>query len=230
MTLSSSPSASAPLTTAAPSPARRLDLYPERTTRATGRQLTGLVRIVASIGGAGETLTGMVLRPNGLVVTNNHGVAGATAVQATVMRSGRTFRARVVATAPGRDVALLRLQGASGLATVGLARRDGAVGARSTVVGDARGRRAYFTAATGTLIARKQTLVTPRTSTAPAERLTGLLLTTCNVVTGVSGGPTYGGSGRVIGMTTAAVRSGGKTYGVAIPARALRAVVSRLLS
>ncbi|MDQ6686644.1 MAG: S1C family serine protease [Actinomycetota bacterium] len=199
-------------------------------TSATPHQLVGLVRIVASIGnnGQGETSTGMILSSDGKAVTNNHGVAGATAVQATVMSTGRTYTARVVAADPGRDVALLRLDGASRLAGVAFAQRDAAVGDRVTVVGDARGLRFTFTAATGTVLARNQTLVTPATGNTRGERLTGLMLSTCNAVTGESGGPTYDADGRVVGMTTAAVRSSRGLYGVTIPRGALRTIIRDL--
>ncbi len=170
----------------------------------------------------------MVLSSDGRAVTNNHGVAGATAVQATVMSTGRAYTARVIAADPGRDVALLHLDGASGLAGVTLAQRDAAVGDRVTVVGDARGLRFTFTAATGTVLAHNQTLVAPATATTRGERLTGLMLSTCNAVTGESGGPTYDADGRVVGMTTAAVRSSRGLYGVAIPSRALLTILRDL--
>ncbi|MEP7089909.1 MAG: serine protease [Nocardioidaceae bacterium] len=197
---------------------------------ATSRQLTGLVRIVASIGhdGRRETSTGMVLRDDGEVLTNNHAVAGATEVQVTVMGSGTTYSARVEATDPGHDVALLRLVGASGLSTVTLAARDADVGDAVTVVGDARGLRSRFTAATGTVLTRDQTLVTPASGSTRAERLTGVMLTSCDVVAGESGGPTYGADGRVVGMTTAAVRTGRSLDGVAIPLATLWTVIRDL--
>lgn len=225
-----SPSTGRPLRTPAPHPPRHAGPPRETISTATPRQLTGLVRIVASIGndGRGETSTGMVLSGDGEVVTNNHAVAGATAVQATVMSTGRTYTAHVVASDPGRDVALLRLEGASGLAGVTVAQRDAAVGDRVTVVGDARGLRSTFAAATGTVLARGQTLVAPATGTTGAERLTGVMLSTCNVVTGESGGPTYDAGGRVVGMTTAAVRNSRGLDGVAIPISTLRTVVREL--
>ncbi len=202
----------------------------DRVGRASPRQLVGLVRIVASIGndGRGETSTGMVLSGDGRVVTNNHAVAGATAVQATVMTSGRTYGARVVGGDPAHDIALLQLDGASRQPTVQLARRDVVVGARVTAVGDARGVRTTFTAATGTLLATGQTLVTRPTSRSRGERLTGVLLSSCNVVAGESGGPTYDARGRVVGMTTAAVRTRRGLFGIAIPVSTLRSVAGDL--
>ncbi len=199
-------------------------------TTATSRQLVGLVRIVASIGtdGRGETSTGMVLGSDGTVVTSNHAVAHATAVRATVMSTGRTYTARVAGADQRRDVALLRLEGASGLRSVVLAPRDATVSDRVTVVGDANGLPSRFTAATGTVVALDQTLVTPATGGTPGVRLTGLMLSTCDVVWGESGGPTYDASDRVVGLTTASVRTSRGLDGLAIPVATLRRVVGRL--
>jgi len=217
--------------TASPAPSSRTAVPLRNTvTRAASGQLTGLVRIVASIGndGRGETSTGMVLRDDGEVVTNNHAVAGATAIEATVMSTGRTYRARVTAADPRRDIALLRLDGAEGLTAVTFAQREASVGQRVTVVGDARGRRSQFAAATGTVVDRDQTLLTPATETSPGERLTGVVLSTCDVVSGESGGPTYDARRQVVGMTTASVRTSSGLGGVAIPLSTLRSVVRAL--
>ena len=62
--------------------------------------------------------TGMVLTPSGLILTNNHVIDGATAIVATVVGTGRIYTATVVGVDPSRDVAVLQLQGASGLPTI----------------------------------------------------------------------------------------------------------------
>ena len=181
--------------------------------------MTGLVRVVAVVrsDGSGQTGTGMVLTAGGEVVTNHHVVVGARSVQVTVIRTGRTYAARVAASDTRHDVALLRLVGASGLATVALAADDAAVRDRVAVVGDAHGSVSRFEAATGTVVALDQALQTRQEGSTPAERLTGLLLDTADVVTGDSGGPTYDAAGQVVAMTTAAVSTADGTDGVAIP-------------
>ncbi len=59
--------------------------------------------------------TGIVISSSGLVLTNNHVVNGATRVTAQINGGGRAYTARVLGTDKTEDVALLRLQGASGL-------------------------------------------------------------------------------------------------------------------
>ncbi len=57
----------------------------------------GLVDINATLKYASETAegTGMVVNPDGLVLTNNHVIDGATSVTVTLADSGRSYQARV---------------------------------------------------------------------------------------------------------------------------------------
>ena len=79
-----------------------------------------LVDIGVSFGydGSAGAASGIVVSPDGEVLTNNHVIDGATAITATDVGNGRTYKATVVGYAPGLDLAVLQLQGASGLATV----------------------------------------------------------------------------------------------------------------
>ncbi|HMK92709.1 MAG TPA: trypsin-like peptidase domain-containing protein, partial [Thermoleophilia bacterium] len=81
----------------------------------------GLVDIDVTFDNAnGGAATGMVLTPSGVVLTNNHVIAGATKITATDIGDGKTYRASVVGYARSRDVAVIQLIGASGLRTVPL--------------------------------------------------------------------------------------------------------------
>src|SRR5258708_2292463 len=59
--------------------------------------------------------TGIILTSNGLVLTNNHVIEGATEPTATVVSSGKTYKARIIGYDSAADVSLLRLVRASGL-------------------------------------------------------------------------------------------------------------------
>ena len=63
--------------------------------------------------------TGIILSSNGEVLTNNHVVEGATRITATDS-NGKTYDATVVGYDPSHDIAVLQLQGASGLPTAKL--------------------------------------------------------------------------------------------------------------
>ena len=64
--------------------------------------------------------TGIVLTSNGLVLTNNHVIEGATAIKVTDIGNGTTYTATVVGYDATQDVAVIQLQNASGLTTASL--------------------------------------------------------------------------------------------------------------
>lgn len=79
-----------------------------------------VVEINATSGQGKATGSGVIITAGGQVVTNNHVVAGADRISVTYA-NGKTATARVVGTDPAKDLALIRIQGASGLpaATLG---------------------------------------------------------------------------------------------------------------
>ncbi|QLE73390.1 trypsin-like serine protease [Streptomyces rectiverticillatus] len=73
-----------------------------------------IVEIKASTTSGQSTGSGVIITGDGEIVTNNHVVAGADTVQ-VVFSDGGTKTAKVVGTDPGKDLALIKVQGASGL-------------------------------------------------------------------------------------------------------------------
>ena len=189
---------------------------------ASADQLTGLVRIATtqSYDGSEAAGTGMVLTSDGEVVTNHHVVEGATDIEVTVMSTGTTYAADVVGTDAAADVALLRLQDASGLATVTTDTDGVQVGDAVTAVGDGEGDADHLSAATGSVLATDQQITTPSEGSAQGESLSDLIQVSSDVVPGYSGGATYDEGGEVVGMTTAASTGSGETssiVGYAVP-------------
>jgi S1-C subfamily serine protease len=68
--------------------------------------------------GAEAAGTGIVVTSNGEILTNNHVIAGATAVTVTVFGQTNALPAHVVGTDPSTDLALVQIDDASGLPTV----------------------------------------------------------------------------------------------------------------
>ena len=185
---------------------------------AASNQLTGLVRIVSTVDfGAGRAIgTGMVVTADGEVVTNHHVVAGATSIRVTVVSTGQSYTATVVGADATDDVAVLQLDGTSGLTTAPLARRAAHVGDTVTAVGDADGLH-RLSAASGRVTAVGQAITTQSDATTAGERLNGLIEIDADVVSGDSGGATLNTKGRVVGMTTAASSGASDITGYAIP-------------
>ena len=186
-------------------------------TTATDAQATGIVVIdtVLQYQRAEAAGTGMVLTPNGEILTNNHVVDGATGIKVTVVSTGKTYTAKVVGTDPTDDVAVLQLANASGLKTAKLSSSAARVGESVAGVGNAGGT-GSLTAATGTVTALDRTITASDESGGNSEQLSGLIETNAPIQSGDSGGPLYGSSGTILGMDTAA-SSGGQAEGYAIP-------------
>ena len=168
--------------------------------------------------------TGMVISPSGLVLTNNHVIDQATSVSATLVVSGKTYPAQVVGYDSADDVALLQLQGASGLKTVTLADSTKVkVGQAVLAIGNAGGRGGLPSTAQGKVNALNRTIQASDTGANTRETLHGMLQTDTPIQEGDSGGPLVNSDGKVIGMNTAANTSGSgsdqqaATIGFAIP-------------
>jgi S1-C subfamily serine protease len=167
--------------------------------------------------------TGMVISPSGLVLTNNHVIDQATNVSATLVVSGKTYTAQVVGYDSTDDVALLQLQGASGLKTVSLGDSSQVkVGQAVLALGNAGGRGGLPSTAQGTISGLNRTIQASDSGANTEETLHGMLQTNAGIQEGDSGGPLVNSSGQVIGMDTAANTSGfgdqsTATTGFAIP-------------
>ncbi|MFE6846973.1 S1C family serine protease [Streptomyces sp. NPDC057686] len=83
-----------------------------------------VVRIDTRTGSGQGTGSGIVVTADGEIVTNNHVIDGATEIQVT-MSDGKKYTAKTVGTDPGKDLALIKLQGASGLKPARLGDSDG---------------------------------------------------------------------------------------------------------
>ncbi|MDM7856651.1 S1C family serine protease [Cellulomonas alba] len=188
------------------------------TTEPTSAQTKGVVLIDSVLGyqGAESAGTGMVLTSDGLVLTNNHVVQGATSISVTIGATGKTYQAEVVGTDKSKDVALLQLKDASGLTTVKLDDDQGVTrGDDVTAVGNAQGG-GSLVAAPGSVTATDQSMTASTESSDGSETLNGLIEFSAGVVSGDSGGPLLDSEGEVVGMTTAASSGGTSTVAYAI--------------
>lgn len=195
---------------------------------ATDAESTGVVLIDTVVSGGQGAGTGMVLTSSGEVLTNYHVVEGATEITVTVATTGTTYQATVVGSDESADVALLQLEGASGLDTVTVDDDSVAVGDEVTAVGNAGGT-GTLTAADGTVTALTATITTASEGSVQGETLTSLIETDADVVAGDSGGPLVDDEGEVVGIDTAA-STGQQIDGYAIPIATALTVVEQIRS
>jgi S1-C subfamily serine protease len=178
--------------------------------------------------GASAAGTGIVLTSDGLVLTNNHVIDGSTAISVTVAATGKTYTATVVGTDVKDDVALLKLQGASGLTT---ATPDThgvpAVGTNVTAVGNASG--GGMLMAAGGVVTQLNSSVTASSGyTVQGETLGGMIEFDAAVVAGDSGGALLNTQGDVVGITTAASVGSATIVAYAIPIDSALAIANKI--
>ena len=196
-------------------------------TDASADQSQGVVLIDTETTAGEAAGTGLVLDSSGIVLTNYHVVEGSTSVKVTIATTGATYDATVLGHDQEADVALLQLDGASGLATVNLDDDgDPAVSDEVTAVGNAQGQ-GYLSASTGSVVDLDQSIDTQSEGTVEGEHLTGLIETNAYVVGGYSGGALLDSEGEVVGITTAA-SSGGVAQSYAVPIEDALKVVQQI--
>ena len=181
---------------------------------------TGVVVVNTRLayGGGGGAGTGVVLTSSGTVLTNNHVIRGAGTVRVTVPSSGRTYTATVAGYSVSKDIAVLELRDAQGLATVQTGNSNTVdVGDSVTAVGNAGGT-GKLTTKRGKVTGLSES-ITVRNVDGEPFTLPGLIETTAPLRSGDSGGPLLAGD-RVIGIDAAAGGGfffRGSAQGYAIP-------------
>lgn len=168
--------------------------------------------------------SGVVLEANGLLVTNEHVVAGAAAVR-VVFADGRIYEAEVIGRDALTDLALLRIE-AAGLTPIELRPSDGLeIGDTAIAVGSPLGLSGGPSVTVGVVSAFDR-----RVRTGIDEELYGMLQTDAPITRGSSGGALVDDRGRLIGITTAIGVSdvGAEGLGFAIPIEMVTRVVDDL--
>ncbi len=165
--------------------------------------------------------SGVVISPEGLIVTNEHVIAGAAEISVRFL-SGRQEQAEVVGSDADSDLALLRVN-AKGLPFLPVAEQDDLlIGETVIAIGNPLG--LENTVTVGVLSARDRTVSSPRSN----RVYTDFLQTDASINPGNSGGALVDLDGRLIGINTAIVGEA-QGIGFAIPAKRVRRVVADLL-
>jgi len=160
--------------------------------------------------GAEAAGTGIVLSSDGLLLTNNHVINGATRIEVTDIGNGKVYDAAVLGYDSTHDVALLKLNGASGLTTPTFA-PNARVSADEPVVGigNALGAGGKPSIAGGEVTGTDQSISASDSLDGTSEQLSGLIGVNAGIQAGDSGGPLVNSSGAVIGVDTAASDASG---------------------
>ncbi len=182
--------------------------------------------------------SGIVFDTKGDIVTNDHVVGQFTSFKVSLPSSSRSLAATLVGTYPPDDLAVIRVQGASGLhpATFG---DSGTlrVGQIVLAMGSPLGLSSSVT--NGIVSALGRTVTEPANSDSPGATLPNVIQTSAAINPGNSGGALVDLDGRVIGIPTLAAvdpaqgaSSGGAAPGIgfAIPSSIVTDIAKQLIS
>jgi len=179
--------------------------------------------------------TGMILTADGEVLTNNHVIDGATAIRVEIVGTGETHSAKVLGYDVVDDVALLKIDGVSGLETIDTADASTVqIGDSIFAIGNAGGRGGTPAASSGSVTALDQKVTAGDSGSGDSETLHGMIQISAPIEPGDSGGPLVDSDGRIIGMNTAAAQNdsffggGGSTTAFAIPIEKALQVVDQI--
>ncbi|MCL1840661.1 MAG: S1C family serine protease [Propionibacteriaceae bacterium] len=201
------------------------------TTAATSTQTSGLVLIntVVDYGTAQAAGTGMVIESDGIVITNHHVVADSTQVSVTVPSTGKVYSADVLGYDTTHDVAVLQLQGASGLSTVTTNPSLPSSGQSITAVGNAEGA-GRLVAAPGQVTDTGVSITVTEDDGSGTANLTNLIQVNAGLVPGDSGGALYDANNQVIGMNVAGSTNSALAQSYAIPISTVMGVADAVLA
>ncbi|MEU1178048.1 trypsin-like peptidase domain-containing protein [Streptomyces sp. NPDC005820] len=98
-----------------------------------------VVEINATLSNGSSTGSGVIITSDGEIVTNNHVISGASSIKVTTS-DGKSYTAKVVGTDSKKDLALIKLENASGLKAATLGDSDGIqVGDEVVAIGSPEG-------------------------------------------------------------------------------------------
>jgi putative serine protease PepD len=207
--------------------------------------LPSMVTLQTSVGGEIELGSGIVLSPDGLIMTNNHVVAAIDAGRheparrVVTFHDGRSAAFSVVAADPKNDVAVVRAQGITGLTPISFGHSAGLhIGQPVMAVGSPLG--LQDTVTTGVISALHRPVLTVAEA-ANQFAAFDAIQTDAALNAGSSGGALVDMNGELIGMNSAiaalvgvdgssGVRSGSIGIGFAIPVDNAARIAGQLIA
>ena len=171
--------------------------------------------------------SGVIIREDGYIVTNNRVIAGANAIEVT-LNNNRTYPARLIGTDPATDVALIKIE-ESGLPIVPFADSDQLrLGEWVLAIGSPYDLRSTITA--GIVSAKGRSM--PKDPNNPNEfRIESFIQTDAAVNPGNSGGALVNKEGKLVGVNTAIISQTGSYagYSFAVPSNIVKRITDDLM-
>jgi S1-C subfamily serine protease len=173
-----------------------------------------------------STGTGVIVSSDGEILTNAHVVEGATEIRVRLAGETEPREARLLASDPGNDLALLRMSGDDFDAAVFADPSSVRIGDEVVAIGFALGLDGDPSVTLGIVSALDRTIGTD------GAFLNGLIQTDAAISSGNSGGPLVNALGEVVGINTAVARntatSAATNVGFAISGKEALPVIEQL--
>ena len=170
--------------------------------------------------------SGVIIRPDGYIVTNNHVVAGATSIQVT-LNNNQQYEATVVGTDPVTDVAILKVE-AEGLPTLPMGDSDALrLGEWVLAIGSPLGEQLRSTITAGIVSAKGRSMPNYTNE----FKIESFIQTDAAVNPGNSGGALVNKKGELVGINTAIIsQTGAYTgYSFAVPVNIVKRIAEDLI-
>ncbi len=170
--------------------------------------------------------SGVIIRPDGYIVTNNHVVQNATKIEVT-LNNNKTYEATVIGTDPATDVALIKID-AAGLPTLKFADSDKLrLGEWVLAIGSPLGEELRSTITAGIVSAKGRSMPNYNGD----FKIESFIQTDAAVNPGNSGGALVNKSGELVGINTAIISTTGSYtgYSFAVPSNIVSKIVSDLI-
>lgn len=189
----------------------------------------GVVLIRATNASVSSSGTGMVLRRDGVIMTNYHVLRSAQTVRVTVPSTKKTYTANLIGRDASHDIAVLKIN-ATSLAAITPDDEGVKIGDMVVAVGNADGAGTLEAYAGRLMGTDRQVKVRGASTLDPDETLSGLLETDAHAAPGESGGPLFDNEYEVTGMTTAGISTNGQvTRAFAVPIGQALAIANQIL-
>lgn len=170
--------------------------------------------------------SGVIIRSDGYIVTNNHVVENATKVEVT-LNDNKTYEAKIIGTDPATDVALIKIE-ANGLPAIEFADSDKLrLGEWVLAIGSPLGEQLRSTITAGIVSAKGRSMP----NYTGEFKIESFIQTDAAVNPGNSGGALVNKSGQLVGINTAIVSTTGSYtgYSFAVPSNIVRKIVGDLI-
>lgn len=158
--------------------------------------------------------TGFIISADGYILTNKHVVSDAEAEYTVVMNDSKEYPAKVIATDPFNDIAVVKIE-ATGLPVVELGDSDN-LQSGQTVIAIGFSLSEYQNAVTKGVVSGVNRKIVAGDGAGQSEVIEEAIQTDAAINPGNSGGPLINLKGEVVGVNTAVNRSG-QNLGFAIP-------------